>query len=115
MTRRAIIEALDPPTQAKSMPNRTSKSGSDLFIVDNSDVDWKVVRYLHDWCQISKAIDIATGYFEIGALLALKDEWTKIDQIRILMGDEVSKRTKAAFTAGVANIRGRLDASLEAE
>jgi hypothetical protein len=24
------------------MPNRTSKSGSELFIVDNSDVDWKV-------------------------------------------------------------------------
>jgi hypothetical protein len=24
------------------MPNRTSKSGSDLFIVDNSDDDWKV-------------------------------------------------------------------------
>jgi hypothetical protein len=37
------------------MPNRTSKSGSELFIVDNSDVDWKVLRYLHDWCQISKA------------------------------------------------------------
>jgi hypothetical protein len=97
------------------MPNRTSKTGSELFIVDNSDVDWKVLRYLHDWCQISKAIDIATGYFEIGALLGLKDEWQKIDQIRILMGDEVSKRTKAAFAEGVANIRRRLDASLEAE
>src|SRR5437588_12678810 len=62
------------------MPNRTSKSGSELFIVDNSDVDWKVLRYLHDWCQISEAIDIASGYFEIGALLGLKDEWRKVDQ-----------------------------------
>ncbi len=35
------------------MPNRTSKTGSELFIVDNSDEDWKVLRYLHDWCQIS--------------------------------------------------------------
>jgi hypothetical protein len=43
------------------MPKRTSTSGSDLFIVDNSDEDWKVARYLHDWCQISKAIDAATG------------------------------------------------------
>ena len=97
------------------MPNRTSKSGSELFIVDNSDVDWKVLRYLHEWCQISNAIDVATGYFEIGALLGLKDEWQKIDQIRILMGDEVSKRTKAAFAEGLANIRHRLDASLETE
>src|SRR5712692_8886519 len=97
------------------MPKRTSTTGSELFIVDNSDEDWKVLRYLHDWCQISKAIDIATGYFEIGALLGLKDEWQKIDNIRILMGDEVSKRTKAAFAEGLANIKRRLDASLELE
>jgi len=43
------------------MPKRIStKTGSELFIVDNSDEDWKVRRYLHDWCQISKAIDITT-------------------------------------------------------
>ena len=97
------------------MPTRTSTSGSELFIVDNSDEDWKVVRYLHDWCQISKAIDIATGYFEIGSLLALKDEWQKVDQIRILMGDEVSLRTKRAFDAGLASVAGKLDESLERE
>ncbi len=97
------------------MPNRTSKTGSELFIVDNSDADWKVLRYLHDWCQYSRAIDIATGYFEIGSLLGLKDEWRKVDQIRILMGDEVTLRTKAAFTAGLGRVRDRLDDSLEAE
>lgn len=97
------------------MPKRTSKAGSELFIVDNSEIDWKVMRYLHDWCQISRGIDIATGYFEIGALLGLKDEWQKVDQIRILMGDEVSKRTRDAFARGLANVKGRLDASLEAE
>ena len=48
------------------MPKRTSKSGSELFIVDNSDTDWKVLRYLHDWCQLSKAIDMAIGCFETG-------------------------------------------------
>jgi hypothetical protein len=62
------------------MPQRVSKTGSELFIVDNSDEDWKVLRYLHDWCQISKSIDIATGSFEI--MLVLKDEWQKVDQIR---------------------------------
>jgi superfamily II DNA or RNA helicase len=97
------------------MPNRTSKTGSELFIVDNSDEDWKVLRYLHDWCQLSKRLDIATGFFEISALLGLKDEWQKVDGIRILMGDEVSKRTKAAFAAGLAYVRGRLDDSLEKE
>ncbi|HUY33032.1 MAG TPA: helicase-related protein, partial [Pirellulales bacterium] len=97
------------------MPKRTSKTGSELFIVDNSDDDWKVVRYLRDWCPLSKSIDIATGYFEIGALLALNDAWRKVDGLRILMGDEVSKRTKAAFAAGLSQVTGRLDGSLEAE
>jgi len=27
--------------------------GSDLFIVDNSDVLWKVGKYLNDWCEIT--------------------------------------------------------------
>jgi Helicase conserved C-terminal domain/PLD-like domain len=97
------------------MPKRTSKTGSELFIVDNSDADWKVVRYLHDWCQISRAIDIATGYFEIGALLALKNEWQNVDEIRILMGDEVSLRTRDAFGRGFARARERLEDSLEDE
>ncbi len=97
------------------MPTRTSTSGSELFIVDNSDEDWKVVRYLHDWCQLAKAIDVATGYFEIGALLALKGEWQKVDKIRILMGDEVSARTRDAFERALTQIRDRLDKSLEDE
>lgn len=97
------------------MPKRTSSTGSELFIVDNSDDDWKALRYLHDWCQLSKSIDIATGYFEIGSLLALKDEWQKVDQIRILMGDEVSLRTKNAFADGLGQVTRRLNNSLESE
>lgn len=91
------------------------KTGSELFIVDNSDQDWKVLNYLHDWCQISKVINIATAYFEIGSLLALKDEWQKVDKIRILMGDEVSKRTKEAFIKSFKKITENLDASIEKE
>jgi superfamily II DNA or RNA helicase len=97
------------------MPKRTSVTGSELFIVDNSDEDWKVLRYLHDWCEISRGIDCATGHFEIGALLALKGEWQKVDQIRILMGNEVTHRTKSAFQQAFAHVKHRLDDSIEAE
>lgn len=97
------------------MPRATSSTGSELFIVDNSNDDWKVLRYLHDWCQISRQFDIATGYFEIGSLLALKDEWQKVDSIRILMGDEVSQRTKDAFEKSLKNVTARLDSSIENE
>ena len=47
------------------MANKQTSKGGDLFIVDNSDSDWKVRNYLHEWA------DIATGFFEIGGLLAL--------------------------------------------
>ncbi len=98
------------------MPKRSHQAtGSELFIVDNSAEDWKVRRYLREWCDLSKAIDIATGYFEIGAFLALEGAWEKVDHIRILMGDEVSKRTHAAFEDGLAAIETRLDDSLEGE
>ena len=97
------------------MPKKTSQTGSELFIVDNSDDDWKAVRYLRDWCQLSKSIDIATGYFEIGALLGLDGAWQKVDSIRLLMGDEVSRRTKKTFDEGLARTTNRLDTSIEAE
>ncbi len=91
------------------------KSASDLFVVDNSDSDWKVRSYLAEWCALSQAIDIATGYFEIGALLTLGEQWQAVDRIRILMGDEVSLRTRRAFTDGLRKIHQRLDTSLEEE
>lgn len=93
----------------------TEKTASDILIVDNSDSDWKVGSYLREWSGISNQFDIATGYFEIGALLSLDGEWQKLDKLRILMGDEVSRRTKAAFEAGVEAAKNTLDSSLEAE
>jgi superfamily II DNA or RNA helicase len=97
------------------MANEHRPQGGDLFIVDNSDQDWKVRRYLHDWADLAHSFDIATGYFEIGALLALDGQWQKLDEIRILMGDEVSKRTKKTLLAGVEQIKEKLDASIELE
>lgn len=97
------------------MPEQPKTQGGDLFIVDNSDQDWKVRRYLHDWAELAHTFDIATGYFEIGALLALEGQWQKLDKLRILMGDEVSSRTKKALVAGIESIKQKLDASIERE
>lgn len=92
-----------------------TKKGNDLFIVDNSDEDWKVLNYLGEWSEISHKFDIATGYFEIGALLALDGKWQKLDQIRILMGDEVTKRTHRALSEGLGRVGQLLDDSIERE
>lgn len=88
------------------------KDGADILIVDNSDANWKVLNYLREWTEISKQFDIATGYFEIGSLLALENSWQKLDKIRILMGDEVTKRTRQTLLDGLTL---QLDNSLENE
>ena len=98
-----------PPASSALQPI-PPKTGADLFIVDNGDDSWKVVNYLKEWASISNQFDIATGYFEIGALLAMEGDWQKLDKIRILMGDEVTKRTKDVFVKG---IQEKLDESLE--
>ncbi len=97
------------------MTERKKTDGGDLFIVDNSDSEWKVLQYLKEWCEIARAFDIATGYFEIGSLLGLDGDWQKLEKIRILMGDEVSRRTQQALLAGVREIQGILDQSIERE
>lgn len=92
------------------------QSGAEIFIVDNSDNEWKVREYLKEWADISRQFDIATGYFEIGSLLALEDKWRQLDKIRILMGDEMTRRTKRAIDDALKiGIKTRLDESLEIE
>lgn len=75
--------------------------GRDLFIVDNSVSGWTGLRYLEEWSGIAKSFDIATGYFEIGSLLALEGKWQPLEKIRILMGAETTHRTRKAFLDAV--------------
>lgn len=102
-----------PPTVETNPPARSyKKDGGDLFIVDNSDSEWKVRDYLKEWIPFANALDIATGYFEIGALLALDGLWQQLANVRLLMGDEVTKRTKKALVEGIGL---KLDLSIEKE
>ena len=80
---------LEPPTEAAE-PQRPE--GGELFIVDNSDSEWKGLKYLQDWTDIASAFDIASGFFEIGSLLALDGRWQALEKIRILLGAEISAR-----------------------
>lgn len=90
--------------------------GRDLFIVDNSVSGWTGLRYLKEWSGIAKSFDIATGYFEIGALLALDGKWQPLEKIRILMGAETTQRTRKALLDAVrARAVQILDGSIEAD
>jgi superfamily II DNA or RNA helicase len=96
------------------VPPRDTSSG-DLFIIDNSHEEWKALKYLREWCQISKSIDIATGFFEIGALLALDGEWQKVEKIRILMGFQTTLRTHQAIRKAREAVLADLNKSTEEE
>ncbi len=93
----------------------SDKSGGELFIVDNSVSGWTGLQYLRQWTEVARSFDIATGFFEIGALLSLDGKWQQLDKIRILMGDEVSLRTRNAFVNALKRQIDLLDASLEVE
>jgi len=89
--------------------------GGELFIVDNSVSGWTGLEYLSQWTDVARSFDIATGFFEIGALLALDGKWQQLERIRLLMGDEVSLKTHNVFKEALRQRVGRLDDSLERE
>jgi len=90
--------------------------GRELFIVDNSVSGWTGLRYLEEWAGIAKAFDIATGYFEVGALLALDGKWQSLEKIRILMGAEMTHRTRKGLLDAVRDRAVQiLDGSIEAD
>ncbi len=95
------------------MANTGRQGGGNLFIVDNSVSRWTVLDYLGEWADLARSFDVATGFFEIGALLALDGKWQQLDKIRILMGDQVSLKTKRAFRVALHSRIGHLDADLE--
>ena len=86
-----------------------------LYVVDNSSPENSVKHYLTEWCDKSKQFDVATGYLEIGGLLDLDQHWQKLEKIRIILGNEVTKRTKEVIEQVVASMLSKLGNSLDAE
>ena len=86
-----------------------------MFIVDNESEDRSVKNYLSQWCSISKQMDIAVGYWEIGGNLVLDGDWQKLDKIRIILGNEVTKRTKDVIDKAVQQILATMKGSIDAE
>jgi hypothetical protein len=74
-----------------------TKRGRDLFNVGNSVEGRTGLRYLQEWCEIARAFDIATGYFEIGTLLALDPHRQGLERIRIPMDADMIDRSRAAI------------------
>ena len=89
---------------------------NNLYVVDNASQQSTVKKYLTEWCDMSKQMDIATGYLEIGGLLTLDTNWQKLDKIRIILGNEVTPRTASVLgNAAVQGFLSQMQESLDAE
>ncbi len=84
------------------MPTSESASKPIHTLVDNRAGN-QMLDAIRRLMQESKALDVATGYFEVGALLDLDGEWQKLQGIRLLMGDEVTRKTRGAFVEALRN------------
>jgi len=73
------------------------------IIIDNRG-DNKVLHALQKLLPNLQRMDIATGVFEIGSLLLLEGLWRNLDKIRILMGDETTKRTKREIVKALLEV-----------
>src|SRR6476646_8507439 len=90
--------------------------GRELFIVDNSISGWTGLPYLDEWTGIANQFDISTGFFELGSLLAMGESWKQLDKIRILMGADMTNRTRKALLEAVRSRAQRvLDEGLEGD
>lgn len=87
-----------------------------LLIIDNTRENGTCLGYLKSWANASSALDVATGYFDIGALLALDGQWQHLGKLRILMGSDTTHRSRKALLDAVCKRAvEELDLSLEAD
>jgi len=69
-------------------------------IIDNRESN-TILEALKRLLPESNTLDVATGYFEIGALLALDGYWNALEHVEILMGDETTKRTRTELANAI--------------
>ena len=58
----------------------------------------------------SRTWDVATGYFEVGSLLDLDGQWQALEGMRVLLGDEMTRRTRDEL---IRSLRRQSEDSIE--
>ena len=72
-------------------------------IIDNRN-DNTMLAALQLLLNQTKKLEIATGTFEIGSMLSLEGNWQVSDKIRVVMGDETSRRTKQELVEALNHV-----------
>jgi superfamily II DNA/RNA helicase len=61
-------------------------------------------RVLRSLLPDTKSWDIATGFFEMGGFLVLDSAWRTAPRIRVLFGDETTRRTRRELVASMSGV-----------
>ena len=97
------------------LPNVDAQSDG-LFIIDNTESNRTCLGYLKLWASSSRDLEVATYYFDIGAIIALDGQWQHLGKVRILMGADTTHRSRKALLDAVSKRAvDELDLSLEAD
>jgi len=89
-----------------------SKTDTTLKVVIDNREENTLLALLKSLLPQAVSLDIATGYFEIGSFLALQDSWRRLKNLRVILGDETSKRTRREL---VESIKRQCNKSIEVE
>jgi hypothetical protein len=85
------------------LANGLDVGGATPLLIDNTS-DSNVLDALKIELKKSETLDVATGTFEVGSLMALDGIWQKISEIRLIMGDDTSKTTKITLVDALKNV-----------
>jgi len=87
-----------------------SKTDTTLKVVIDNRGENTLLALLKSLLPQAVSLDIATGYFEIGSLLALQNSWRYLKNLRVILGDETSKRTRREL---IESIKRQCNDSIE--
>ena len=79
-------------------------------ILDNRSENTTVLAAFRRLLPQSRTWDVATGYFEVGSLLALDGQWQALEGMRVLLGDEMTRRTRDEL---IRSLRQQSEDSIE--
>jgi len=84
------------------METREVEAAKLKTFIDNRDGN-QMLDAVRQLMGVAKNLDVATGFFEIGSFLDLDGSWQPINRIRLIMGDEMTRRTKQELVNALRN------------
>ena len=85
-----------PEAEAGILPPGLATMTNDktVRLVDNRRDRPSLADALQEHLPHARGLDVATGFFEVGGLIALGDSWQHLDRVRVLMGSSMGRRTQ---------------------